>query len=60
MTMLQENNVMQLEEEYRRRWHEVITEVTRRLDYQVNYIIQLKGCQFQICDRLVRIAGQSI
>ena len=26
---------MQLEEEYRRRWHEVSTEVTRRLDYQV-------------------------
>ena len=26
---------MQLEEEYRRRWHEVNSEVTRRLDYQV-------------------------
>ncbi|CAI8023516.1 ATP synthase F(0) complex subunit B1, mitochondrial [Geodia barretti] len=34
-SVLRENNAMQLEEEYRRRWHEVITEVTRRLDYQV-------------------------
>ena len=33
---MQENNAMQLEEEYRRRWHEVNSEVTRRLDYQVH------------------------
>ena len=29
---------MQLEEEYRRRWHEVTSEVTRRLDYQVSLL----------------------
>ena len=30
---------MQLEEEYRRRWHEVNSEVTRRLNYQVHMTV---------------------
>jgi len=34
--ILKENNAMQLEEEYRRRLHEVNTEVKKRLDYQVD------------------------
>ena len=34
--IIKENNLMRLEEEYRRRHHEVTKEVKKRLDYQVD------------------------
>ena len=36
--VLQENNAMRMEEEYRRRCHQVTSEVKKRLDYQVNAV----------------------
>ncbi len=40
----QENNEMRLEEEYRRRLHEVTREVKKRLDYQVRVWLRAYGC----------------